>query len=877
MKIAIDVLALLSPESKNRGIGIYTLNMLKHLFKTDKNNQYILVNFYEKIDLKELLNYDENVTELYVEIAAKSSLKYDPNFKKIFGQVISNIINDNNIDYYYFTSSFDSYIEYDYNWFYPAKLIGTIYDLIPMVLDKIYLKDKNARIFYYNRLEFIKKFDHFYAISDSVKDDLVKYLKIPNDQITTIFSGIDSIYRKIKYNPNDLHKLNEKYGIHQNYVMMTGGDDERKNIYNLIKSFALLPTHLKYQNQLVIVCKISKYSQDRYMQLAESLGIFEQVVFTNFVPYDDLVMLYNYAYMMAFPSLYEGFGLPIVEAMACETLVLTSNNSSLIEIAKESAIIVDPMSAKSIAKGMIDGFNLSKNERKDYILKGKQVVNNYTWDRTSTILHNSLNRLKSLAPRLVIKNRKIKIAWFSPLPPIESGISAYSVDIINEMAKYADVDVYIEKYNHQANLRNGIKVLFHEQYHQNSSKYEATVFHIGNNMYHAYMIPYLKKYSGIVVLHDINLSGLALNMYYAKGKIDEFIDALSYDHDKHLVKVYVNDLVNGKCGLMEDLYSCHGFVTHFAKQILVHSEYAQEKILSKDIGKIVNYIPIYGNIIDGFTREEVKKSFNLSVDSFVISILGYGQHAKRILPSIKAFIKFKQFKPKSKLFIVGKIAPDLKKSIDELLKNEKHASDIVITGFVSEEVLDKHIIASDVCINLRFPYYGESSASLMRIFGVGRATLVTDIGSFSEIHNNVVRKIQIPNSNDESREIDTIFVELKLLAEDYKLRYRYENESKKFIESRSVSIVTKKYLDLITKEILNIEDYDIITEKIIHAIVGRDIADRQTLYGLSQTLAYAKYKNSKDFFISYDDAIEEVSSYEIMSEIKKNVSEEFKQ
>ncbi|NCA80808.1 MAG: glycosyltransferase, partial [Sphingobacteriia bacterium] len=487
------------------------------------------------------------------------------------------------------------------------------------------------------------------------------------------------------------------------------------------------------------------------------------------------------------------------------------------------------------------------------------------------ILYNKLKELDPIVSK-VEQLDKPSIAWFSPLPPIESGISDYSLDIINELSKTVHVDIYIDNYK-PIDIKNGhCHVYHHDQYPKHHAKYEKTIYHIGNNMFHAYMMPYLMKYNGIIVLHDLNLSGLALNLYYAKNKVDEFIRALSEDHDIEKVKAYVDGLVKGTNGLKETEFSCHKFVTKHAEKVIVHSEYAKQYLLKKDLGMNVTHIPLYGILKSNPSRETAKKELKIDQDIFVITVVGYAQHAKRILPIVNAFIKLNHENPRTKLVIVGKTTADIKKSVDEILLQNKKEHMVEITGYVESDILDQYIVASELCMNLRYPYYGESSASLMRILGIGRTTIVTDIGSFGELPNEVVYKLDPPNLNGDLAEEKTILSAMKLLLFDEKKRIKYEENSQKFVEHHSISDTAQLYEQAIYTQSKIIDNYASLIEKITHAIIGRDITDRSMLYGLAQTLAYAKVGNHNHNIKDLEDAVEEISAFEIMQDIKSTIA-----
>lgn len=429
MNIAVDVQPLISPGSKNRGIGNYSKNQIKLLIKTDKNNNYIFFNAYNDESIFDILNINKddysNVKDFHVYTGRNQYLiQSSPQglikkYESIFGQIIKKILKDENIDIFYFTSPFDYWDIFNMEWFESVTTIGTVYDIIPYLFPKKYFSNNDGGKKCYMRIiEFIKRLDRIEAISQSVKDDLIKYLDIPEEKIDVIYSGVDERFRKLE-NIEDEKEIRYKYGIHDKFIMCTGGTDWRKNLRELIISYSQLPQNLKDEYMLVIVCGLHKEIEVNLKETAQKYNVLNRVIMTNFVSFDELLKLYNMASLMAFPSQYEGFGLPVIEAMACGTPVLTSNNSSLGEIANGAAVLVDPYSIKSITNGLkkaLNDLDLNKFE------KGmRQCVGKYTWMNTVKLTIESIKKIKCKNIQQILHSDKNEV-----------------IDISEEMSKVGD-------------------------------------------------------------------------------------------------------------------------------------------------------------------------------------------------------------------------------------------------------------------------------------------------------------------------------------------------------------------------------------------------------------------------------------------------------
>jgi glycosyltransferase involved in cell wall biosynthesis len=175
--------------------------------------------------------------------------------------------------------------------------------------------------------------------------------------------------------------ISNKYGVDKKYVLYLGGFSKRKNIERLIKAFRRVITEKKEVINLLILGEHSR-SFKALWKLTDELELCDYVKFLNFVPTADLPYFYNGAEVFAYPSLYEGFGLPPLEAMQCGTPVITSNVSSIPEIVGDACLLADPYSIDSISELMFTLLT-DRDEWQKFSLMGIEKAKEFSWQKTA--------------------------------------------------------------------------------------------------------------------------------------------------------------------------------------------------------------------------------------------------------------------------------------------------------------------------------------------------------------------------------------------------------------------------------------------------------------------------------------------------------------
>lgn len=320
MKIGIDGRA--AKWYRGTGIGTYTHELIKSLNNTDLINDYLV--FMPQCD--SLNNLSNNFKIEPVE--STSSNNFWDDIK------VPNILKNYDMELYHIPQNgvgLSQNIK--------CKKVITLHDIIPLRMPET-VSDRYLRIFNDELPQILDNCDGIITVSEFSKNDIAKEFDFPLSKIYVTPLAAEDIYKPLsKCQCKDL--ITKKYGIEHDFILYVGGFSPRKNILGLIDAYSKLPSNLKENFSLVITGRKGP-SYDKYRTRAENLNISDKVIFTDFIPLCDMPLFYNATEVLVYPSFYEGFGLPPVEAMACGTPVIASNVTSLPEVCYESALLIDP-------------------------------------------------------------------------------------------------------------------------------------------------------------------------------------------------------------------------------------------------------------------------------------------------------------------------------------------------------------------------------------------------------------------------------------------------------------------------------------------------------------------------------------------------------
>jgi glycosyltransferase involved in cell wall biosynthesis len=263
----------------------------------------------------------------------------------------------------------------------PAGLkVAVLYDFIPWLFPKQHLDPvPNYKHWYSRRLTGLREYDLLLAISEATRADAIRLLDLPPERVVNISGAADAKFRKLS--PQELAAIDlRRFGINRPFVLYTGNGDYRKNLTGMLSAYARLPSFVRDAHQLVVN---QVGNLELFMTQVTALGLSkDSVVVTGHITDDELLALYNQCKVFVFPSLYEGFGLPVLEAMGCGAAVIAANNSSIPEVAGRNDLLFDASSPDAILAKLLQALT-DDAWRADLSQYGVQRAAQFSWENTA--------------------------------------------------------------------------------------------------------------------------------------------------------------------------------------------------------------------------------------------------------------------------------------------------------------------------------------------------------------------------------------------------------------------------------------------------------------------------------------------------------------
>jgi len=371
MTIAINTRFLLTDYLE--GYGYFIFETFRRIVKTHKEHQFIFI-FDRPYGLRFI--FSENITPVIAGPAARHPLLW----KYWYDVKIPAVLKKYKADIFV---SADGYCSLKTK--IPQCMV--VHDLA-FLHYPTHSKKSHLRYFKKQMPRFLEKAKTIATVSEFSKKDIIEQYKISPGKIDVVYSAAKEIFKPVSEKIKQETK--NRYTDDKEYFLHVGAIHPRKNLLNLLKAFSVFKKRLKSNMKLMLVGRLA-WKYESFMDKLKSYKHREDVVILGYTDEPELVNIVGSAYALVYPSLLEGFGVPVLAAMQCKVPVITSLNSSMQEIAKDSVLYADPGSHDDIAEKMMRIYK-DENLQKELIEKGQKISKEYSWDRTAELLWKCIEK-----------------------------------------------------------------------------------------------------------------------------------------------------------------------------------------------------------------------------------------------------------------------------------------------------------------------------------------------------------------------------------------------------------------------------------------------------------------------------------------------------
>jgi len=596
--------------------------------------------------------------------------------------------------------------------------LGIVYDLIPYLYPERYLSKDEARLPYLDAFRLMRGYDRLFAISQATRQDTIRLAGVPPEKIVCVYGDIDHRKRSLieQGGPADAD-VAQRFGLHGPYCVYIGGDDWRKNMDGMVHAFAHF--HARHPDrQLAIVCKLTPERIARFQMQAASLGVRPgTIVFTGYVSDEDLVAITRQAEMMVYPSLYEGLGLPVLEAYGCGVPVVGSNTSSIKELVIPE-LGCDPQQPAAIS-AVMERLIREPHLRAASLAYGRRLLAGLGWRPAAAKVMEAL-----LPPPPAVPTGEIAVV--GALPPARTAIAPYTLAHLQSPSWRTDF--------FEANpgpmcaadqdLLPGNRAFPAEVLAPALARgrHDTVIFVLGNSAHHAKVLQAAIstrlgcRQRRLAYLHEANLA-LLLRAYLGTRFYD-LPPSSPAGGEKPWIKRALEAAPEIGSGL-RFLAETAGF------DGLIVNSHACRDLIRAALGPAADRWTIdvaFHPVVPVPAPDRSPTTGPLHVGTF-----GTGGDSKRLDIVARAIDLLARTRP-VRLTVAGWAAA-------------RHCQAVGIAALpfveihdaIDDERLEELMRTVDVAVQLRTPTHGESSGAVARLLGLGQQVVVTDEGSFTEL------------------------------------------------------------------------------------------------------------------------------------------------
>lgn len=763
MRIVIDLQGA-QGESRFRGIGRYVLAFAEAVCRNSSDHEVFLAlngSLPERIDaIRKRFTRLLPAENIRVWQPPATKRKFDPNgegVRQAAETIYEGFLLSFNPDVIHIGSLFEGFETVTSIGKLQSKalLSVTLYDLIPLLNPEKYLSpDPLFEAYYTRKIASLKKASALLAISKYAQEECAEHIPALKNRIFNVSTGVDANFRFKPCSKEDTLEILNRLGIAQDFILYTGGADDRKNLPRLIQAFATIDPALKSQHQLVLAGRMPAHIVANLSRVATRHGLAsDRVLFLGYVDDADLIKLYALCKLFVFPSWHEGFGLPALEGMACGAPVIAANATSIPEVVGLQEALFDPYNVPEIAKKITqclesDSFRSTLREH------GLQRAHQFTWDRVglraiatwSYLAHKP--RAQAIASDLH-QTEKPRLAFVSPLPPERTGIADYSSILLPALARYYKIDVIVSQDSvHDAWISDNLPIRDVQWFRAHADQYDRVLYQMGNSTFHQHILPLIQEFPGVVMLHDFYLGGV-LSWLESHGQPNLWSSALYASHGYPALRARSVDAASASLR-----YPANFNVIQRALGIIVHSDHARQLSAQwylNATSEKFNKIPLARNPAALTNKIDVRAQLGFKADDFIVCSFGFLDASKLNHRLLECWEKSRlSFSGNCYLIFVGENhGGNYGQELSHLIGSMPSTEQISITGYVTEEDFLKYLTIADVGVQLRTTSRGETSAAVLDCMNHGLAVIANAHGAMAEIDPAAICMLPDVFTNDE--------------------------------------------------------------------------------------------------------------------------------
>ena len=369
----------------------------------------------------------------------------------------------------------------------------------------------------------------------------------------------------------------------------------------------------------------------------------------------------------------------------------------------------------------------------------------------------------------------MRLSWVSPLPPTRSGIADYSLELLPALSQGATLSLFAPAPGGSVQFP-GLTVHPLESLPERARDHDLIIYHLGNNPYHVGIYDLALRVPGVVVLHDYVLHHLVARCTLSAGDVAGYAWHLAYERGPTGAAAALRHVHRVFSEREQFLDPLNGVLLDRSVGAVVHNRWSAERIERDHPALPVGLVPHHLAALPGAKREDARRRLGIAPDEIVLASFGFITPQKRVTSLLQAYTTLHDEHPQVRCFLVGEPEPCL--DVPDLLSQLDLQDHVVVTGYVDLEQFYEYIAACDVAVSLRYPSAGETSGSLVRLLGSGKAVIVSNFRQFAEWPEGICLKVDLGPAEE-----PMLLYYLRRLVEDEALRGQLGENARRYVET----------------------------------------------------------------------------------------------